>query len=169
MTEYELAQLLFPKDAGANMRGVTQMYGYAVSDSVDGLVSIALYSEVGGESAVMEVPTTGGITEGSDVLVTLMDGTPVDVTQPGATQAGTVAAASLPAGSTRDVSVTFQTAYGGAPSVVVGLVSSSSSSVLGACSVSVVDADANGFTARIFNASESTCNLGVSWIATPTS
>lgn len=89
MTEYELAQKLFARGGtdGTRPSGTqsvtTQVHGYATTDSENGSVSVVLYADAGGDDAEMEVPTMGGITEGSDVLVTLLDGTPVDVTQSG--------------------------------------------------------------------------------------
>lgn len=89
MTEYELAQMLFARGGtdGTQPSGTqsvtTQVHGYATTDSENGSVSVVLYADAGGDDAEMEVPTMGGITEGSDVLVTLLDGTPVDVTQSG--------------------------------------------------------------------------------------
>lgn len=86
MTEYELAQALFRQQQAADassMPTTSQVRGVAASDSADGTVTVVLDATAGGESAEMEVPTTGGITEGGEVLVTLLDGAPVEVTQAG--------------------------------------------------------------------------------------
>lgn len=87
MTEYELAQALFRQQQApdASMPTTSQVRGVAASDSSDGTVTVVLDATAGGASAEMEVPTTGGITEGGEVLVTLLDGTPVNVSQAGAT------------------------------------------------------------------------------------
>ena len=85
MTEYELAQALFRQQQApdASTPTTSQVRGVAASDSADGTVTVVLDATAGGASAEMEVPTTGGITEGSEVLVTLLDGAPVEVTQAG--------------------------------------------------------------------------------------
>lgn len=86
MTEFELAQKLFSQRQqapDASMPTTSQVRGVAASDSADGTVTVLLDATAGGASAEMEVPTTGGITEGSEVLVTLLDGAPVEVTQAG--------------------------------------------------------------------------------------
>lgn len=85
MTEYELAQALFRQQQApdASTPTTSQVRGVAASDSADGVVTVVLDATAGGASAEMEVPTTGGITEGSEVLVTLLDGAPVEVTQAG--------------------------------------------------------------------------------------
>lgn len=85
MTEYELAQALFRQQQApdASMPTTSQVRGVAASDSADGVVTVLLDATAGGASAEMEVPTTGGITEGSEVLVTLLDGAPVEVSQAG--------------------------------------------------------------------------------------
>jgi hypothetical protein len=85
MTEYELAQALFVQQQApeASTPTTSQVRGVAASDSADGTVTVVLDATAGGASAEMEVPTTGGITEGSEVLVTLLDGAPVEVTQAG--------------------------------------------------------------------------------------
>lgn len=87
MTEYELAQALFRRQDAQQADGArtTQVRGVAVTDSTDGSVTVMLDSVAGGADAEMVVPTTGGVTEGGEVLVTLLDGTPVDVSQAGAT------------------------------------------------------------------------------------
>lgn len=85
MTEYELAQALFRQQQApdASMPTTSQVRGVAASDSSDGTVTVVLDATAGGASAEMEVPTAGGITEGGEVLVTLLDGVPVEVTQAG--------------------------------------------------------------------------------------
>ena len=86
MTEFELAQALFRQQQAADassMPTTSQVRGVAASDSADGVVTVVLDATAGGASAEMEVPTTGGITEGGEVLVTLLDGVPVEVTQAG--------------------------------------------------------------------------------------
>lgn len=85
MTEYELAQALFRRQQApdASMPTTSQVRGVAASDSSDGTVTVVLDATAGGANAEMEVPTTGGITEGSEVLVTLLDGAPVEVSQAG--------------------------------------------------------------------------------------
>lgn len=85
MTEYELAQKLFSQQQApdASMPTTSQVRGVAATDSTDGTVTVVLDATAGGADAEMEVPTTGGITEGSEVLVTLLDGAPVEVTQAG--------------------------------------------------------------------------------------
>lgn len=87
MTEYELAQALFRRQDAQQADGArtTQVRGVAATDSTDGSVTVMLDSVAGGADAEMQVPTTGGVTEGGEVLVTLLDGTPVDVSQAGAT------------------------------------------------------------------------------------
>ena len=87
MTEYELAQALFRRQDAQQADGArtTQVRGVATADSADGAVTIVLDATAGGADAEMVVPTTGGVTEGGEVLVTLLDGTPVDVSQAGAT------------------------------------------------------------------------------------
>lgn len=81
--------MLFPKsrdivrEATAGTPKTSQVRGVATGDSSDGSVSVILDTVAGGENAEMTVPTAGGITEGSDVIVTLLDGTPVEVDQPG--------------------------------------------------------------------------------------
>lgn len=97
MTDFELAKALFRKqgsteDGGSPSTKTTQVYGYATSDSVDGSVTVVLYSDAGGEDAEMEVPTLGGITEGAEVMVTLLDGTPVDCSQVGSIDTATTVA-----------------------------------------------------------------------------
>lgn len=98
MTDFELARALFRKQDSTETNGAstktTQVYGYATSDSVDGSVTVVLYSDAGGEDAEMEVPTLGGITEGADVMVTLLDGTPVDCSQVGSIDTATTTAVS---------------------------------------------------------------------------
>lgn len=85
MTEYELAQALFRRQQApdSSMPTTSQVRGVAASDSSDGTVTVVLDATAGGANAEMEVPTTGGITEGSEVLVTLLDGAPVEVSQAG--------------------------------------------------------------------------------------
>lgn len=89
ISDFDLAKKLFPSakaivnQATAGTPKTSQVRGTAVSDSEDGTVSVVLDTMAGGEDAVMEVPTSGGITEGSEVLVTLLDGTPVDCAQAG--------------------------------------------------------------------------------------
>lgn len=87
MTEFELARALFRKEPNEgetkSAHVTTQIHGYATSASVDGSVTVVLDSNAGGEDAEMEVPTLGGITEGAEVMVTLVDGTPVDCSQVG--------------------------------------------------------------------------------------
>ncbi len=85
MTEYELAQALFRRQTAQEDGGArtTQVRGVATADSADGAVTIVLDATAGGADAEMQVPTTGGITEGGEVLVTLLDGTPVEVSQAG--------------------------------------------------------------------------------------
>lgn len=85
MTEFELARALFRRQDAQQADGArtTQVRGVAATDSTDGSVTVMLDSVAGGGDAEMVVPTTGGITEGSEVLVTLLDGTPVEVTQAG--------------------------------------------------------------------------------------
>lgn len=87
MTEFELARALFRKEPNKgetkSAHVTTQIHGYATSASVDGSVTVVLDSNAGGEDAEMEVPTLGGITEGAEVMVTLVDGTPVDCSQVG--------------------------------------------------------------------------------------
>lgn len=86
MTEFELAQALFRQQQTADassMPNTSQVRGVATSDSADGIVTVVLDATAGGASAEMEVPTTGGITEGGEVLVTLLDGAPVEVSQAG--------------------------------------------------------------------------------------
>lgn len=88
-SDYELAKMLFPKprdivrEATAGTPKTSQVRGVATSDSADGSVSVILDTVAGGDNAEMTVPTAGGIVEGSDVIVTLLDGTPVEVDQPG--------------------------------------------------------------------------------------
>ena len=87
MTEFELARALFRKEPNEgktqDAHVTTQIHGYATSASVDGSVTVVLDSNAGGEDAEMEVPTLGGITEGAEVMVTLVGGTPVDCSQVG--------------------------------------------------------------------------------------
>ena len=87
MTEYELAQALFRRQDAQQADGArtTQVRGVAATDSTDGSVTVMLDSVAGGADAEMIVPTTGGVAEGGEVLVTLLDGTPVNVSQAGAT------------------------------------------------------------------------------------
>lgn len=97
MTDFELAQALFRKQdstegGGSPSTKTTQVYGYATSDSADGSVTVVLYSDAGGDDAEMEVPTLGGITEGAEVMVTLLDGTPVDCSQVGSIDTATTTA-----------------------------------------------------------------------------
>lgn len=93
MTDYELAKALFPKPseivdaATAGTPKTSQVRGWATSDSSDGTVTVVLDTDAAGDDAEMEVPTQGGITDGAEVLVTLLDGVPVDVTQVGSIDA----------------------------------------------------------------------------------
>lgn len=93
MTDYELARALFPKPseivdaATAGTPKTSQVRGWATSDSSDGTVTVVLDTDAAGDDAEMEVPTQGGITDGAEVLVTLLDGVPVDVTQVGSIDA----------------------------------------------------------------------------------
>lgn len=93
MTDYELAKALFPKasdivaEATAGTHRTTQVRGWAATPSAGGEVTVLLDTEAGGDDAKMVVPTSGGIIEGGEVLVTLLDGTPVDCTQPGSVDA----------------------------------------------------------------------------------
>lgn len=88
-SDYELAKMLFPKprdivrEATAGTPKTSQVRGVATGDSSDGSVTVILDTVAGGDNAEMTIPTTGGITEGADVIVTLLDGTPVEVDQPG--------------------------------------------------------------------------------------
>ena len=72
---------------------------------------------------------------------------------------------SVSAGGYKDVSVSFGHTYSSAPTVVVGLNSSSTSSDLGQCSVSVASVNTTGFTARLFNNSGTNRSPGFYWIA----
>lgn len=71
----------------------------------------------------------------------------------------------VPAGGYKDISVSFNHYYTSAPTVVVGLNSSSTSSDIGQCSVAVQSVTTAGFTARIFNASGTDRAPGFYWIA----
>lgn len=88
-SDYELAKMLFPKprdivrEATAGTPKTSQVRGVATSDSADGSVSVILDTVAGGENAEMTIPTAGGIVEGAEVIVTLLDGTPIDVLQSG--------------------------------------------------------------------------------------
>lgn len=98
MSDFDLAKRLFPRpadvvrEATAGIPSTSQVRGYATSDSADGTVTVVLDAAAGGEDAEMEVPTMGGISEGSEVLVTLLDGTPVDCSQVGSIDAATATA-----------------------------------------------------------------------------
>lgn len=89
ISDFDLARRLFPRaadvvrEATAGVPATSQVRGTATGDSADGTVTVVLETEAGGETAEMEVPTIGGVTEGSEVLVTLLDGTPVDCTRAG--------------------------------------------------------------------------------------
>ena len=69
------------------------------------------------------------------------------------------------AGSYKDVSVSFGHTYGSAPTVLVGLNSSSTSGDIGQCSVAVASVSTTGFTARLFNASSAVRSPGFYWLA----
>lgn len=92
-SDYELAKMLFPKprdivrEATAGTPKTSQVRGVATSDSADGSVSVILDTVAGGENAEMTIPTAGGIVEGADVIVTLLDGTPIDCAQVGSIDA----------------------------------------------------------------------------------
>jgi hypothetical protein len=98
MSDFDLAKRLFPRpadvvrEATAGIPSTSQVRGYATGDSADGTVTVVLDAAAGGEDAEMEVPTMGGISEGSEVLVTLLDGTPVDCSQVGSIDAATATA-----------------------------------------------------------------------------
>lgn len=72
---------------------------------------------------------------------------------------------SVPAGGYADVPVTFARAYDSTPTVVVGMLSTSTSSEIGLCSVALESASATGFTARLFNAGASARRPSFCWIA----
>lgn len=69
------------------------------------------------------------------------------------------------AGGYADVNVRFNHTYTSAPTVVVGLYSTSTSSDLGRCSVAVMSTSTTSFTARLFNNSGSDRAPGFYWIA----
>lgn len=72
---------------------------------------------------------------------------------------------SVPAGGYADVNVTFDRPYDSTPTVVVGMLSTSTSSEIGLCSVALESASATGFTARLFNAGASARRPSFCWIA----
>ena len=83
-----------------------------------------------------------------------------------AAQCGSVGqTTSVPAGGYADVPVTFARAYDSTPTVVVGMLSTSTSSEIGLCSVALESASATGFTARLFNAGASARRPSFCWIA----
>lgn len=89
ISDFDLAKRLFPKarqlvqDAGLTASRTTQVRGWATADSADGAVTVVLDTTATGTDAEITVPTTGGITEGSEVQVTLVDGAPVGCSQVG--------------------------------------------------------------------------------------
>ena len=72
---------------------------------------------------------------------------------------------SVPAGGYANVAVTFDRPYDSTPTVVVGMLSTSTSSEIGLCSVALESASATGFTARLFNAGASARRPSFCWIA----
>jgi hypothetical protein len=83
-----------------------------------------------------------------------------------AAQCGSVGqTTSVPAGGYADVNVTFDRPYDSTPTVVVGMLSTSTSSEIGLCSVALESASATGFTARLFNAGASARRPSFCWIA----
>lgn len=98
ISDIDLARRLFPRpadvvrEARAGIPSTSQVRGYATGDSADGTVTVVLDAEAGGNDAEMEVPTLGGIAEGAEVLVTLLDGTPVDCSQAGSIDGATATA-----------------------------------------------------------------------------
>lgn len=81
-------------------------------------------------------------------------------------QRGTTASQSVATKAYKDVSVTFSPAFSSTPTVTCSLVSSSTSSDIGAMSVAVESVSTTGATFRIFNYSANTRAPAVSWIAT---
>lgn len=72
----------------------------------------------------------------------------------------------VPAHSHKDISVTFGHTYSSAPTVVVGLYSTSTNGGdIGLCSVAVTSVTTTGFKARIFNANSAVRAPGFTWIA----
>lgn len=114
-SDYELAKMLFPKprdivrEATAGTPKTSQVRGVATGDSSDGSVTVILDTVAGGDNAEMTIPTTGGITEGSDVIVTLLDGTPIEVDQPGSIDNANVRIDVLPDQIISTVSQTYAT------------------------------------------------------------
>lgn len=81
------------------------------------------------------------------------------------TQKGSTQPVSVPAGSYKDVAVTFGATFKAVPTVMAVLYSTSTSSDLGSFMVSPINITARGFTARIFNNSSSARTPAVYWIA----
>lgn len=71
----------------------------------------------------------------------------------------------VPAGGYADVSVSFGHTYDVAPTVVVGLYSTSTAAAIGSISVAVASVTTTGFTARLFNAGSTDRSPGFCWIA----
>ena len=80
-------------------------------------------------------------------------------------QAGTIAATSVSANSYTDVSVTFSSAMSGTPTVVCGVVSTSTAGAIGSITSAVTSTSTTGFTCRIFNAGSTARTPAVNWIA----
>ena len=107
--------MLFPKprdivrEATAGTPKTSQVRGVATGDSSDGSVTVILDTVAGGDNAEMTIPTAGGIVEGADVIVTLLDGTPVGVDQPGSIDSANARIDVLPDQIISTVSQTYAT------------------------------------------------------------
>jgi len=80
-------------------------------------------------------------------------------------QAGTIAATSVSANSYKDVSVTFSSEMSDVPTVVCGVVSTSTAGAIGSITSAVTSTSTTGFTCRIFNAGSTARTPAVNWIA----
>ena len=78
---------------------------------------------------------------------------------------GSESATSVSANSYTDVNVSFSPAMSGTPSVTATLVSTSTAGAIGSITIAVNNVSGNGFTARIFNAGDSSRSPGFNWIA----
>lgn len=78
---------------------------------------------------------------------------------------GYVSAGSVPANSYADIPITFDSAMAGTPYVIINFVSTSTSPTMGSFQVSANNADATGFTARIFNNTSSARSPAIRYVA----
>ena len=78
---------------------------------------------------------------------------------------GYVSAGSVPANSYADIPITFDSTMAGTPYVIVNLVSTATTPTIGSFQACAFNADASGFTARIFNNTSSARSPAIRYVA----